>query len=359
MGREVWVTASAPARQRRHVQRAAASPAPSRTPRQRAVGMRQLQLDVGNRGLHRLLLSRVIRVKRTVAPADEAVSADLESYLATTCGAAQPLAASARSYFEPRFGREFGDVRVHTDGAADRASTAIGARAFTTGTDVYFGAGQFRPGTGEGDRLLGHELTHVVQQAPGRRTARRASTLVQRQAGAAPRSTIRGGARGPLVTELQTLLNTAGVTPPLTVDGVFGPLTVAAVVAFQAGRGLTPDGIVGPRTWAALTGASAPAIEPSPPAESAAAFLEPVISEAEDVGTAPTDFQEANESPGVETHTAIGTASCETLRDDCYACCGRLHPWWDSLSWLKCLNCCREAHKQCLVDGAFPCLCKA
>lgn len=61
--------------------------------------------------------------------------------------------------------------------------------------------------------------------------------------------TIRNGSRGPAVEELQQKLNQAGATPALAVDGIFGPLTRAAVVAFQRAQGLEPDGIVGPLTW--------------------------------------------------------------------------------------------------------------
>lgn len=63
-----------------------------------------------------------------------------------------------------RFGHDFGHVRVHADGAAARAAEAISARAFTVGQHVAFGAGAYAPGTTEGDRLIAHELAHVVQQ---------------------------------------------------------------------------------------------------------------------------------------------------------------------------------------------------
>jgi peptidoglycan hydrolase-like protein with peptidoglycan-binding domain len=67
-----------------------------------------------------------------------------------------------------------------------------------------------------------------------------------------PRATLRFGSRGPAVEELQRRLNAKGATPQLKVDGNFGPLTNAAVRAFQRSRGLVIDGVVGPNTWAAL-----------------------------------------------------------------------------------------------------------
>ena len=77
--------------------------------------------------------------------------------------------------FEERLDARLGDVRVHTDATAARSASALGARAYTVGTDVVFGAGQYRPGTRAGDRLLAHELVHVVQQAAG------GGAIVQRQ----------------------------------------------------------------------------------------------------------------------------------------------------------------------------------
>jgi hypothetical protein len=79
----------------------------------------------------------------------------------------RPLDASARAYFEPRFGRDFGRVRVHSDGLAHEAAAAVNARAFAAGPHLVFAAGQYAPQTRQGWRLLAHELTHVVQQAGG------------------------------------------------------------------------------------------------------------------------------------------------------------------------------------------------
>jgi membrane protein implicated in regulation of membrane protease activity len=65
---------------------------------------------------------------------------------------------------EPRFGVDFGDVRIHTDDEAAHISRQINAKAFTHGQDIYFGAGRYTPASDAGKRLLAHELTHVVQQ---------------------------------------------------------------------------------------------------------------------------------------------------------------------------------------------------
>jgi hypothetical protein len=79
---------------------------------------------------------------------------------------------------ESRFGVGFGDVRIHTGSHANIAARRLGARAFTLGTDIYFGNGAYRPETVEGRRLLAHELAHVVQQSRGSRQARAGSLEV-------------------------------------------------------------------------------------------------------------------------------------------------------------------------------------
>src|SRR5262249_28352462 len=80
-------------------------------------------------------------------------------------GAGVPLDSASRSYFEPRFGRDFSSVRVHADEVAARSAAAINALAYTAGHDVVFGVGQFSPTTPTGRQLLAHELVHVVQQS--------------------------------------------------------------------------------------------------------------------------------------------------------------------------------------------------
>jgi hypothetical protein len=75
-----------------------------------------------------------------------------------------PLDSGTRADFERRFGHDFGKVRVHADSAAADSAAALGARAYTLGTDVVFGGGQYAPTTRRGAALLAHELAHVVQQ---------------------------------------------------------------------------------------------------------------------------------------------------------------------------------------------------
>jgi len=101
---------------------------------------------------------------KSMEDATPEVSNDLESQINAIKGGGRPLAESERAYFEPRFGGDFSQVRVHTGAQAVESARVVNAKAFTTGKDVVFGAGQYSPETSSGKRLLAHELTHVVQQ---------------------------------------------------------------------------------------------------------------------------------------------------------------------------------------------------
>lgn len=81
--------------------------------------------------------------------------------------AGAPLDPAVRGALEPRFGRDFSRVRVHTDARAALSAEMVNARAYTVGQDIVFAAGSYTPGTTDGRRLLAHELTHVAQQDTG------------------------------------------------------------------------------------------------------------------------------------------------------------------------------------------------
>ena len=91
----------------------------------------------------------------------------LENQLNILRSRGQPLSESARAFFEPRFGYDFRNVRIHTDTRASEMARILNARAFTVGHDVVFEGGQFVPGSRDGKRLLAHELAHVTQQQQG------------------------------------------------------------------------------------------------------------------------------------------------------------------------------------------------
>ncbi len=79
-------------------------------------------------------------------------------------GGGRPLDPTLRRSMEGAFGADFSSVRLHVGGRADRLNADLGARAFTTGPDVFVRSQDYRPNTHGGRELLAHELTHVVQQ---------------------------------------------------------------------------------------------------------------------------------------------------------------------------------------------------
>lgn len=92
------------------------------------------------------------------------VSGGLAEVAGASSGGGQPLDADTRSVMESRFGADFSEVRVHTD---SEAPAQINAVAYTSGTDIVFSPSAYDPGSAAGQRLLAHELTHVVQQSGG------------------------------------------------------------------------------------------------------------------------------------------------------------------------------------------------
>jgi hypothetical protein len=142
---------------------------------------------VGNRAVERLLTGidaherEAQRVAERPSGRAEAAPRSVDRALATPGSALEP---ALRREMEHSLGDDFSGVRVHFGPAADRSARDVGARAYTVGHDVVFGAGRFAPRTSEGRRLIAHELTHVMQQS---RTAEsRPSAMLQRQATSAP-----------------------------------------------------------------------------------------------------------------------------------------------------------------------------
>ena len=76
----------------------------------------------------------------------------------------QPLDSATRAFMEPRFGYNFGNVRVHNDTKSADSAWAMNARAYTVGEQIVFGAKQFAPMSQQGRELLAHELAHTIQQ---------------------------------------------------------------------------------------------------------------------------------------------------------------------------------------------------
>ena len=78
-----------------------------------------------------------------------------------------PLPGDLRTDMEGRFGTDFGDVRVHNDGAAHDSAKSVNAQAYTVGSNIVFQRDRYDPASDAGKHMIAHELTHVVQQRNG------------------------------------------------------------------------------------------------------------------------------------------------------------------------------------------------
>ena len=128
--------------------------------------MAQLASDVGNQAfattLGRSPLARDAEQGAGIR-SDGSVHSDVQSTIDATRGGGTSLDAGVADRMSGSLG-DLSDVRVHTDDTADMLNRSVSARAFATGTDVYFAGGEYNPGSAEGDQLIAHELAHVVQQ---------------------------------------------------------------------------------------------------------------------------------------------------------------------------------------------------
>ena len=96
---------------------------------------------------------------------EDLATADVSGVVSTgLASGGRPLDPDTRSFMEPRFGHDFSKVRIHDNASASSSAQSVAARAYTVGSNIAFRSGEFAPGSGEGRRLLAHELTHVVQQ---------------------------------------------------------------------------------------------------------------------------------------------------------------------------------------------------
>ncbi|HYU35974.1 MAG TPA: DUF4157 domain-containing protein [Thermoanaerobaculia bacterium] len=115
------------------------------------------------------------------------VSSETEGAIERARGTGRALDSTTRSSLEESMGADFGNVRVHTGPQAEALNQSLSARAFTTGSDVFFARGEYQPGSSAGRELLAHELTHVVQQGAASEVRRKCAECEEeeRKAGAA------------------------------------------------------------------------------------------------------------------------------------------------------------------------------
>lgn len=92
------------------------------------------------------------------------LSNSISNKISSSQGSGSRMDSHTQSFMSSRFGSDFSQVKIHTDGEAVQMNRELNAKAFTTGNDIYFNEGQYQPNSESGKHLLAHELTHTVQQ---------------------------------------------------------------------------------------------------------------------------------------------------------------------------------------------------
>lgn len=113
-----------------------------------------------NRALQPLYVQREATASGARAEAAQAIRLVVES-------PGRPLDSATRAEMEPKFGYDLSSVRLHTDEPAAASARAVAANAYTAGSHIAFDSGRYSPGSASGQRLMTHELAHVVQQTQG------------------------------------------------------------------------------------------------------------------------------------------------------------------------------------------------
>ena len=120
-----------------------------------------LAASVGNRGFSQVI-SRM-HDGEGILPSGVAHPV-VESTIAAARGGGMPLDNGLAQQFGGVLGRSVSDIRVHTDSTAASLTRAVSARAFATGRDIFFGPGEYQPGSPSGRELIAHEVAHADQQ---------------------------------------------------------------------------------------------------------------------------------------------------------------------------------------------------
>jgi hypothetical protein len=117
----------------------------------------RMQQTVGNTTVQRILAQRS-------GDGQAEVDDDVANNIHSQRGGGQTINADIAAKAGGVMGHDLSNVRVHTDSTADNLSRQLNAKAFTTGNDIFFQQGAYNPSSSEGQHLISHELTHVVQQ---------------------------------------------------------------------------------------------------------------------------------------------------------------------------------------------------
>ncbi|MCC7373471.1 MAG: DUF4157 domain-containing protein [Verrucomicrobiales bacterium] len=180
----------------------------------------------------------------------------------------EPIEAGTRDLMEHRFGRDFSQVRIHRDARAGDSARAVDALAYTVGSDIVLGPGQVTGRDPASQRLLAHELAHVVQQtdpAPVRRSAEGETATLSSQE---PSAIVPTPSPDRKVRRLQRawswgragILGLIGGGVGALLGGVLGFGVLAGL-----GAGALLGGLIGGLTGKRKSGSSVDVVEPTGP----------------------------------------------------------------------------------------------
>jgi hypothetical protein len=161
-----------------------------------------------------------------VGPQGGPIPPEVEPAIRRAPGGGQPLDGALQAQMGEAMGHDFSGVRVHTDAEADKLNRIVGARAFTSGQDIFFRDGQYDPSSSAGQHLLAHELTHVVQQGTGRVSGGESGMTV-RPDGDAFEEEADAGSRA--VRSHQIIPSTQGEAGGLTIPDLASPGDILAL----------------------------------------------------------------------------------------------------------------------------------
>lgn len=132
--------------------------------------IKQMQQTAGNKAVQRMIQRRAVDDGGVV---DEETTNTINSSRGQGSALDDSIATKAGAVM----GQDFSNVTVHTDKTADQLNQNVNAKAFTTGSDIYFSEGAYNPNSQEGQHLIAHELTHVVQQGASAGTVQTKMTV--------------------------------------------------------------------------------------------------------------------------------------------------------------------------------------
>lgn len=129
-------------------------------PVSQAQSILSMQRSHGNQAVQRMLG----RVQRSSLAEGGPISSEISDEINSKRGGGSGLDSTVQAEMSAAMGRDFSDVSVHTDSQSNQLNQELGAKAFTTGKDIFFSEGAYQPSSSDGKQLLAHELTHVIHQ---------------------------------------------------------------------------------------------------------------------------------------------------------------------------------------------------